>query len=52
MDDMTGVSIINSYQNDFLLRADIHIDFDSYLVSVNPDVSEVRQICYSDQHDV
>ena len=34
-----GVAKINSCQNGFLLRADIHTDFDNYLVSVNPDVS-------------
>jgi len=34
-----GVAKINSRQNGFLLRADIHTDFDNYLVSVNPDVS-------------
>jgi len=48
MDDMTGVSRINSCQNGFLLRGDIHTDFNNYLVSVNPDVNELRQICYSD----
>jgi len=34
-----GVSKINSRQNGFLLQATVHIDFDNYLVSVNPDVS-------------
>lgn len=34
-----GVAKINSPQNGFLLRRDIHTDFDNYLVSVNPDVS-------------
>ena len=34
-----GVASINSCQNGFLLRADIHTDFDDYVVSVNPDVS-------------
>lgn len=29
---------INSVQNGMLLRADIHILFDSYEVSINPDV--------------
>ena len=42
MSNMTGVSRINSCQNGFLVRADIHIDFDNYLVSVNPDVSELH----------
>ncbi|KAF8443643.1 hypothetical protein BGX38DRAFT_1199308 [Terfezia claveryi] len=32
-----GVTSINSRQNGFLLRADIHADFDDYVVSVNPD---------------
>jgi len=40
MDDTNGVSKINSCQNGFLLRADIHNDFDQYLWSVNPDVSK------------
>ena len=39
MDDTNGVSKINSIQNGFLLKADVHQDFDQYLVSVNPDVS-------------
>lgn len=34
-----GVAKINSRQNGFLLQATVHIDFDNYLVSVNPDVS-------------
>lgn len=29
---------INSVQNGMLLRADIHTLFDSYLISINPDV--------------
>jgi len=39
MDDTTGVSKINSRQNGFILREDIHSLFDQYLISVNPDVS-------------
>ena len=39
MDDTVGVSKINSLQNGFLLREDIHSLFDQYLISVNPDVS-------------
>ena len=39
MDDTVGLSKINSCQNGFLLRADVHQAFDQYLVSVNPDVS-------------
>ena len=38
MDDTVGVSRINSPQNGFILRSDIHQLFDQYLVSVNPDV--------------
>ena len=30
--------LINSVQNGMLLRADIHQLFDSYMVSINPDV--------------
>ncbi|TGZ81029.1 hypothetical protein EX30DRAFT_294648, partial [Ascodesmis nigricans] len=37
-----GVAKINSRQNGFLLRGDIHTDFDNYLVSVNPDVSALE----------
>ncbi|KAH8147936.1 uncharacterized protein LAJ45_08037 [Morchella importuna] len=37
MDDTNGVSKINSLQNGFMLRRDIHGDFDQYLLSVNPD---------------
>ncbi|KAF8427681.1 hypothetical protein EV426DRAFT_631589 [Tirmania nivea] len=32
-----GVAKISSSQNGFLLQATVHIDFDNYLVSVNPD---------------
>ena len=39
MDDTVGVSKINSLQNGFLLSANVHQQFDQYLVSVNPDVS-------------
>jgi hypothetical protein len=39
MDNTTGVSKINSLQNGFVLREDIHSLFDQYLISVNPDVS-------------
>ena len=39
MDDTVGLSKINSCQNGFMLRSDIHQLFDQYLVSVNPDVS-------------
>ena len=39
MGDTVGVSKINSCQNGFLLQANIHRDFDHYLLSVNPDVS-------------
>jgi hypothetical protein len=48
MDNTTGVSRINSCQNGFLLQANIHDDFDNYLVSVNPDVSKLHQIHYLD----
>lgn len=44
MDNITGVSRINSCQNGFLLSSAIHDDFDNYLVSANPDVSELYQI--------
>ncbi|KAF8416248.1 HNH endonuclease-domain-containing protein [Tirmania nivea] len=37
IDGHTGVSKINSCQNGFLLRRDVHGDFDQYLLSVNPD---------------
>ncbi|KAI5790695.1 hypothetical protein DFH27DRAFT_592204 [Peziza echinospora] len=38
LEDVTpGVAKINSRQNGFLLRGDIHNDFDNYIVSVNPD---------------
>ena len=37
-DSTPGVTKINSRQNGFLLRGDIHTEFDNYLVSVNPDV--------------
>jgi len=39
MDDSVGWSKINSIQNRFLLRSDVHQSFDQYLLSVNPDVS-------------
>jgi hypothetical protein len=48
MDNMTGVSRINSCQNGFILESAIHDDFDNYLVSVNPDVSESHQIHHPD----
>jgi hypothetical protein len=41
MDDTVGASKINSLQNGFVLREDIHTLFDQYLLSVNPDVSTV-----------
>ena len=44
MDDTMGVSKINSCQNRFLLQANIHRDFDHYLLSVNPDVSWLSSI--------
>ncbi|RPB13388.1 hypothetical protein P167DRAFT_544720 [Morchella conica CCBAS932] len=37
MEDTFGVSKINSCQNGFLLKADVHQAFDQYRVSVNPD---------------
>ncbi|RPB03500.1 hypothetical protein L873DRAFT_1786923 [Choiromyces venosus 120613-1] len=37
MEDAVGVSKINSLQNGFLLKSDIHQLFDQYLISVNPD---------------
>ncbi|KAG0636524.1 hypothetical protein HOY80DRAFT_352467 [Tuber brumale] len=37
MDDAAGSSKINSSQNGFLLRADVHQMFKQYLISVNPD---------------
>ncbi|CCX32810.1 Similar to conserved hypothetical protein [Coccidioides posadasii str. Silveira]; acc. no. EFW14745 [Pyronema omphalodes CBS 100304] len=37
MDDTNGISKINSCQNGFLLQANIHQDFDQYLLLVNPD---------------
>lgn len=33
------VEKLSSCQNGFLLRGDIHADFDTHLVSVNPNVS-------------
>jgi len=39
MNDTNRISKTNSCQNGFLLRRDVHGDFDQYLVSVNPDVS-------------
>ena len=39
MDNTVGNTKINSVQNGFLLREDIHSLFDHYLISVNPDVS-------------
>lgn len=38
MDNTNGVSKINSLQNGFLLREQVHSQFDQYLISVNPDV--------------
>lgn len=38
MDDTNGVSI-NLIRNGFLLQANLHQDFDQYLLSVNPDVN-------------
>ncbi|KAF8423791.1 hypothetical protein EV426DRAFT_632998 [Tirmania nivea] len=37
MDDMVGVSKINSCQNGFLLSRNVHGESDQYFVSVNPD---------------
>ena len=48
MDNMTGVSKINSCQNGFLLQSGIHNAFDEYLISVNPDVSGSHHIYYPD----
>jgi len=39
MDNTTGVTKINSYQNGFLLYGGYHTDFDNYLFSVNPDIT-------------
>jgi len=39
MDNTVDHSKINSLQNGFLLREDIHSLFDQYLISINPDVS-------------
>ena len=39
MDDATGSSKINSSQNGFLLRIEVHRMFDQYLISINPDDS-------------
>ena len=44
----TTGELINSVQNGLLLRADLHILFDSYLFSINPDVSTmVRFLSFS-----
>ncbi|KAF8459624.1 HNH endonuclease-domain-containing protein [Kalaharituber pfeilii] len=37
MGDTAGLSKINSIQNGFLLRRDLHVAFDNYLIAVNPD---------------
>ncbi|CUS12279.1 unnamed protein product, partial [Tuber aestivum] len=39
MDDTVGSSKINSCQNGFLLRQDVHTMFDRYFISINPDDS-------------
>lgn len=39
MDNVNGVSKINSLQNGFLLHLNVHQLFDQYLISVNLDVS-------------
>ena len=48
MDGTIGVSKINSVQNGFLPRENVHSLFDQFLVSVNPDVSVLfqKEICY------
>jgi hypothetical protein len=42
VDDMVGVSKIHSVQNGLLMRADLHVDFDNYLFSINPDASILK----------
>ncbi|KAI5844624.1 hypothetical protein DFP73DRAFT_578713 [Morchella snyderi] len=39
MDDTTGLSKINSWQNGLLFSRSVHGEFNQYLLSVNPDVS-------------
>ena len=34
-----GQTTINSVQNGFLVQATLHLDWNNYLISVNPDVS-------------
>lgn len=43
-DDAVGDSKINSLQNGFLLRANVNLLFDQYLISVNPDVSSSSRL--------
>lgn len=48
MNDTNGISKINSLQNGFLLKPDVHQLFDQYLISVNLDVSSSRFVIYAD----
>lgn len=38
MNEITGISKINSVQNGLLMKRDLHSVFDQYLFSINPDV--------------
>jgi hypothetical protein len=42
MPNEVGVPRINSTQNGLLLKRDIHYLFDLYMISINPDVSDLE----------
>lgn len=46
MGDAPDVSRMNSCQNGLLLSSSVHAAFDSYLISVNPDVSISKLLHY------
>lgn len=46
MGDVPDIVKMNSCQNGLLLLSSVHTSFDSYLISVNPDVSTLEIFCY------
>ena len=46
MSNIPDIVKMNSCQNGLLLLSSVHTSFDSYLISVNPDVSTPEIFCY------
>lgn len=50
MEDSVGLPSINSTQNGLLMKSDEHNELDSYLFSINPDVSAISEEVSNNKH--